>query len=371
MKRRRMGGLALAVTMAVGLVPAIASPGQASAPTALFGSFTGSPAMQAWQGRTDALDLIYIGWSDTTASIQSQLLNAWNVQHSVPVVSWYLLNSSTGNAEIASGAQDAHLAPYVTMFKSFLAGPDGTYGNSDDRRIYLRPDWEANGNWYGYSPTYGNPSASQYKVNVAAYKGMWTHLHTLFTAVGVGSSDLQWVFSPSSGDSWYANSSHVAEDIYPGDSVVDWIALDGYNFGLATQGGWRTPDQIFDDMLGRMSALAPTKPLGVSEVGCTTNGSTVAAKASWITSYFDWLQNGTGQAVRMTVWFNLDKNESGTFHDIAVFGGSGGDATYTAGSTTYNVYSEYAAGLANSARFVGGNTGNPRLVSDASFLGAA
>jgi hypothetical protein len=292
--RRAIAVAAATVTLTGGALVGSVQTAGASGSNVLFGSFIGSTAMQQWQGRGDAVGLMYAGWNDTTASIKSQMLALWNNQHTVPDVSWYLLNSNTGNAQIASGASDAHLLPYVTMFKSFLAGPDGTYGNGDDRRLYLRPDWEANGTWYGYSPAYGNPSASVYKANVATFKAMWTHLHNLFTTAGVSAPDIQWVFSPSSHDSWYANSNHIAEDIYPGDSVVDWIGLDGYNFGTPSSFGWETPDQVFDDMIGRMQALAPTKPIGVTETGCTTDGSTVAAKAAWITSYFSWLRSTAG-----------------------------------------------------------------------------
>jgi hypothetical protein len=360
-----MGRVAGIVGVLVGVISMSAAPSQAAGSNVLLGSFNGSNTMQAWQGKNDAVDLIYIGWSDSVASVQSQLLTAWNTHRSVPVVSWYLLNSANGNALIASGSQDGHLLPYVTMFKQFLAGPDGTYGNADDRRIYLRPDWEANGTWYGFSPAYGDPGANAYQVNVSTFKAMWQHLHSLFSAAGMGSPDLMWMFSVSSHDAYYKNSSHIAEDIYPGDSVVDWIGLDGHNKGTPSADGWETPDQLFDDMVGRMAAIAPSKPIGISEVSSTTNGSTVSAKAAWITSYFTWLRGAVGQAIRMTVWFNQDKTEDGVFRDFAVFGGANGDSTYA----TFNAYSEYASAVSTDAWLTASDTSNPRLISDPAFLG--
>jgi hypothetical protein len=227
--------------------------------------------------------------------------------------------------------------------------------------MYLRPDWEANGTWYGYSPAYGGPSERQYQDNVASFQGMWRHLHDLFTAEGIAAPDLEWVYSVNSPDAYSADSSHIAEDLYPGDAYVDWVAVDGYNFGSSATPGWQTPDQIFDSMIQRLHALAPSKPIGVTEVGCTTNGANQAAKSDWIASYWSWLQGSVGSAVRMTIWFNADKTEDRSFRDFAAFGGAAGTSTYTdpATSATFNAYSTYGAAISADAWLQGSDPNQP------------
>jgi len=84
-----------------------------------------------------------------------------------------------------------------------------------------------------------------------------------------------------------AVAASIAEDIFPGSDYVDWVGIDGYN---SVWGWWWTPDQVFDGMVHRLGAIAPSKPLGITKVGCSTVSSTPSAKAQWVTSYFSWLR---------------------------------------------------------------------------------
>jgi hypothetical protein len=134
----------------------------------------------------------------------------------------------------------------------------------------------------------------------------------------------------------------MTERLYPGDDVVDWLAVDGYS-RLQADGHWPTPDEVFDGMLARLDNMSVGKPLGIAEVGMSTGaGSTVADKGAWITDFFGrYVQQ---KNVRMVLWWNSRKPNIP--EDWRVFGGSDGDATYTRANKTYNVYTAYRAAIA-------------------------
>jgi hypothetical protein len=70
---------------------------------------------------------MYVGWNDDPAGVESTMIKMWN-SGSVPVVSWALLATNdagvtVGNELIASGAEDTHLSPYLSMFPKFPGRP--------------------------------------------------------------------------------------------------------------------------------------------------------------------------------------------------------------------------------------------------------
>jgi beta-mannanase len=89
--------------------------------------------------------------------------------------------------------------------------------------------------------------------------------------------------------------------VYPGDSYVDVVAVDGYNGGseLPSMGGWRTPEQVFGPTLEAITRLAPSKPLWINEVGSSEHGGN---KAQWINELFGYLRTTPVAAV---IWFNV------------------------------------------------------------------
>lgn len=115
-------------------------------------------------------------------------------------------------------------------------------------------------------------------------------------------------------------------------------------------------------MIARLRALT-TKPLAITETASsssTTLGTSVAAKSQWITDFYSYV---VSHNARMVSWFNSDKET-----DWAIFGGSTGDSTYAAGSTTYKAYAGYRAAIASTA-LTPPDTGNPRLLTDTQFAG--
>jgi mannan endo-1,4-beta-mannosidase len=303
----------------------------------------GVAAMNAWQGKPNAVAQLYVRSTWTPAAVIPALEAIWS-GGSVPSVSYDL---QVTNVQVVAGQIDPNLEAVAAAVRTWLAGADGDYGTPDDKRAYFRPAWEANGNWYRWSPCYYAGGTG----TAADYRAMWRHLHGKFRSIGIDSSRLAWIYSVNSADKVATCS---AEALYPGDAYVDWTGIDGYTHSSAA----RALD-VFEPMALRLGALAPTKPLSINEWGSDST-SVMGGKSAWIDAQFGAAHQ---LGARMNVVFNIDKER-----DWAVFGGSGGDETFTFAGRTHTAWSAYRRNVAD-PRIVGADPANPRLLTDAQFQG--
>jgi len=299
-------------------------------------------AMEQWQGKKNAVVNMFTNWCDRTKTIKDvfdqQLPNIWN-NGNVPMITWepFLCSSAQTPDDVevraSNGEYDSYLNTWADRLKGFLAGPDGTFGTSDDRRAYIRMGHEMNGDWYQWGAAVGNNLPSDF-VN------MWIHVWNIFDAKGLGASHIQWVWAPNHTDC----GGFTAEEYWPGDAYVDWVGIDGYNWGTTqTWSSWKSPAETYDDMLGRVRALT-SLPVTLSEFASTSEGGD---KGVWITDVFNYVLTND---IRMVAWFNEDKET-----DWAVYGGS-------------TTWSEYATAVGDAA-FISSSLTNPRLLTDGQFAG--
>jgi mannan endo-1,4-beta-mannosidase len=310
----------------------------------------------------------------------AEMTTLWNSGH-VPLIGWGSLwplpagcssvNCSGQNidANIANGMYDAGLDASASALKTWLAGPDGIYGNADDRRVYLRPSQEVNGNFFVWSPNVNGNTVQDY---VSAWRHIWT---TFMVSHGLDSSHVQWIYCVNNEDF----GGGTIESDYPGSSYVDWMGVDGYSSNRFA--GEMDPPAIFDSAIGRLQALAPSKPLAINETGydgvdsCSQSSSLVVCKDTWLSNLYNYVQT---KGVRQVEYFN----ENG--YDWMVFGctnsgncpdGSGrgtlpdaADGSTTVNGYTYNFYSAYKNAV-SSPVFLSTDASNSRLVTDAQFQG--
>ncbi len=317
-------------------------------------------ALEAWQGKRHAVVNLFTNWDGSTKTVDNlfaqQLPNIW-ANGNIPLITWepFTGKNTPGDIErrIASGAFDGYVADWAARLKRFLDGPDGRPSTADDRRAYLRLGHEMNGDWYPWGAAVGANSPSD-------YVAMWRRVHGAFASRGMGPAQLQWIWAVNSEDVGGA----VAEEFYPGDDVVDWMAVDGYNWGASQAwSSWRSPAAVLGPMVVRLRALS-ARPLAITETASTTAtaaGASVAAKSEWVTALFDY---AVGAQARMVVWFNQDKET-----DWAVFGGARGDGTFKYGRTSYRTYAAYRDAVRRPE--AAGSTGTGRLISDAQFAGTS
>ena len=105
-----------------------------------------------------------------------------------------------------------------------------------------------------------------------------------------------WVWNPIAA---YAGSTPLRE-LFPGARRVDWLAVDGYNWGATRSWGWQSYADVFAPTLRELRALAPGRPAMIAETGSAPD----RRKAGWVT---DTLRSARADGVDAVVWFEYAK----------------------------------------------------------------
>ncbi|WP_250448198.1 glycoside hydrolase family 26 protein, partial [Actinotalea sp. C106] len=203
----------------------------------------------------------------------------------VPVITWEPWNYTRGPVQpeyamdrVVAGDHDT----YITEFARTLAADGGP--------VHLRFAHEMNGTWYPWAAGVNGNDAADY---VAA----WKHVHRVFAEQGA--TNVTWVWSPNV---VFPDSTPLA-NLYPGDAFVDVVGVDGYNWGTSQSwSSWYTGSEIFAPTLDEVRALAPGKPILITETASTELGGD---KATWITELFAYL--AAQPDVVGLVWFDENK----------------------------------------------------------------
>jgi hypothetical protein len=202
---------------------------------------------------------------------------------SIPEISWEPWDASVGAhrpqsrftlASIIQGRHDAYVRRWAVAIKR--------YG----RPLRLRFAQEMNGTWYPWAEASNGNRPGQYAL-------AWRHVHAIFSATGA--TNVTWIWSPVAGT--------ITRRHYPGASVVDVVAVCGFNGGTVLFGqGWRPFRVSFGPALDAVGRLAPGKPIEISEVASTEHGGD---KAAWIRGMFAEIQRRP--SIRSAIWFDVRK----------------------------------------------------------------
>jgi beta-mannanase len=185
-------------------------------------------------------------------------------------------------SEILSGRYDDYIWNWALDLKQ-ISGP-----------IFFRPMHEMNGNWY---PWCGRVNGNKPEEFVEA----WCYIKSIFNKIG--NDQLIWVWSPYV-HSVPNESGNEIRRYYPGPKEVDWVALDGYNWGNTQEWSrWQSFEEIFEKGYDHLTQLAPEKPFMLAEVGCAEEGGD---KAKWIERAFRILADKFPK-IKALVWFNIKK----------------------------------------------------------------
>jgi beta-mannanase len=227
-------------------------------------------------------------------------------------------SKSVSLPDLANGAYDSSLTTWADAVK--------TWG----KPFFLRWDWEMNGSWF--------PWGAQAAQNPGSFVAAWRHFHDV--ADRVGASNITWVWCPN----LEYSGSTAYEQLYPGDSYVDWTCLDGYNKNSTSVGFANLYGQSYNHLL----KIAPTKPIMIGEVGSKEYATGV--KASWVNDMLSTQLPQYFPQVKAVVWFNWRISENGTWWDWPIESSS---ATQSA----------FADAVASPYYAPGGSFGAPPLLS--------
>ena len=163
------------------------------------------------------------------------------------------------------------------FFKNYAAGAKA-YGGP----VILIPYSEFNGDWFPWGVNIGNNSPQKL---VQAFR----HIRVLFS--GAPNVKFGWVPNAEAG----GNDNISAA--YPGDAYVDYVGVDGFNFGGGEE---LTFSQLFGSTLSRLTQF--NKPAMVFSMGTHAASN----KAAWITDALT-VQIPKYPQVKGWLWFNENK----------------------------------------------------------------
>jgi beta-mannanase len=253
---------------------------------ALFGMSTPSLAAlaqaEAAVGARAALVGTFAYWAHTRDFPRSWAV-AVNRRGAVPLISWEPWDSARPGPEqpryalgrIAAGAHDRLIDRWARQVASYR------------RPVMLRFAAEMNGDWLPWSTGANGNRAGEY---VAA----WRHVRARFRRAGAGNA--VWVWNPIAA---YEGSTPLRA-LFPGTGQVDWMAVDGYNWGSTRPWGWQSYGDIFAPTVHAFRSLAPRLPVMIAETGSAPD----PRKAAWVT---ETLAAARADGVDAVVWFEFLK----------------------------------------------------------------
>ncbi|MFN2544681.1 MAG: glycoside hydrolase family 26 protein [Actinomycetota bacterium] len=230
-------------------------------------------------GRKLDVDHHYYGWDDAFPGP----LDEWDVSLGrIPLISWL----GTDLDEILSGVDDPLIHARAADVRDFGA------------QLFLAWGWEMNLSWTSWGGAQNNdPGSSNGPLKYAA---AYRHIHDIF--VQEGATNAVWVWTVNH-ESVPRGRWNAVENYYPGDDYVDWVGIDGYNWGDSqTWSRWTSFADIFGDVY---DAYASNKPIMIVEVGSTESGG---SKAAWIADTMTELAS-VYPAIAGFVWFDADKEQ--------------------------------------------------------------
>jgi hypothetical protein len=277
-----------ALLMTLGAALGVAEPG--AAPIKI-GVYTGTLGQEAAPANAAALDEyihlvgqkpdIVLDYRNPTQPLLTPTeIGNLESRGEIPMVTWELYKSGWSGdpitlQEVIAGDYDSYIRQAARLAKSLPF------------EVMLRFAQEMNGDWYPWS---GNPSA---------YVAAWRHTVSIFREEGA--ANVKWVWSPNI-DNGYPFTSY-----FPGEEWVDYVGLDGYNWGTAGVGnyGWYSLREVFGHSYEELTQLS-TKPVILTE---TASGEQGGSKAEWIREGFLETIPDDFPKVVAVIWFNTDKEE--------------------------------------------------------------
>ena len=236
-------------------------------------------AFQALQGRNVDLVSLFALFDINTWNWVEPFAETARENGSTLVVTW--MPNGYNARRINEGEADSFIRHFAKSVKEYR------------HEIWLRPLHEANGDWYDWGV--GKQGAGNTDENVAE---AFRHIVRIFREESVG--NVKWV--------WTTNSSNVGENTtftgtYPGDDFVDYISIDGYNWGDKKYWSrWKSFSEVFRKSYNALAGI--DKPIFIAETSCTESGGN---KAEWIADMFKVLPVEFPRIFAI-MWFNQSKS---------------------------------------------------------------
>jgi Glycosyl hydrolase family 26 len=183
-------------------------------------------------------------------------------------------------ARLAAAAPTAPVIRYLTQYAKDVA----SYG----KPVLLRPMHEMNiPGWYWSI----GPSAGCGTIQDQDYVAAWRRIVGIFRDQRATNARFVWCIN-------HINlNSATYTSAFPGDDYVQYVAIDGYNWGGKK---WRGFDQIFAPAYRALGEIS-TRPILIAEWASAESGGD---KAAWIADAFSRIAAGAYPRIAGLVWFD-------------------------------------------------------------------
>jgi Glycosyl hydrolase family 26 len=264
--------IALFASLATFAATMAAAPASASATIKLGVFNSGAPAnaqtvanYTAMVGRQPDIVMWYTDFGHSL--LTSEQASTLKATGQAPLVTWEPYDQSL--SAIASGAYDSYLRDSARVAKDWGG------------ELMIRFAHEMNGSWYPWSHS-------------SSYVDAWRHIVSVFRAEGA--NNVKWVWAPNVN----RTGSMPFSAYFPGDDWVDYVGLDGYNWGDTPGNQWSSLKEVFSASYTQITQLS-AKPLLITE---TSSSETGGDKAEWIRTGFMKTIPEDFPRVTGVIWFN-------------------------------------------------------------------
>ena len=217
------------------------------------------------------MNAVFAGWGDTFPWSEAGPLK----QKNQTLIIFWEQNGATLD-QILGGVSDAYIQDFATATKNY-GGP-----------VIIIPLHEMNGDWNIWDGTYGSNTP---KKVVLVYQ----HIHDVFMAMNVPNAKWGWAVN---NDSVPNTPQNQIGNYYPGTDYVDYVGVDGFNFGNP----WQTYSDVFSSALQQLKAYG--KPIYIFSMACADGPQ----KSAWISDALAQIKSDPN--IAGFIWFNENKEKN-------------------------------------------------------------
>ncbi|MFH1458951.1 MAG: glycosyl hydrolase [Candidatus Omnitrophota bacterium] len=264
-------------------------------------------------GRNLASTLVYWSWDDGVFPAQELYANGYNKQNILHFTwePWARQGAYDPNytlSDINNGIFDSYITQFAQDCRDWQSPIRLRFGHE-----MIQDNNPITPGWY---PWQDKP---------AEYVQAWNRVYNIFETQGA--INVEFVWAPNH------HSTNVNELMayYPGADKVDWLGMDGYNWGTYTAqepwGYWLEFEEVFGslyDTLTTNDQIFGDKKLMIAEfASAEVSAIEGKTKAEWIANAFNKIQNDYSE-IEAFYWFNALKERdwrvnSGTGETLAAF----------------------------------------------------
>ncbi len=236
-------------------------------------------ALEQLLGKSPDHIAVFIHWGNEN-QFPARLSSLTKDRGKTLIIFWEATDYTATTTEQPRFSYDAILRGDWDAYMRAFAADAQTYGAP----VVLIPFSEMNGDWFPWS---GTRNGNTPEKAILAYR----HVHDMFT----NAENVKFGWAPNN-DSFPERPENSIEKYYPGDTYVDYVGVNGFNFG--------DPWQTFDEMFRAPLALLATynKPIYIFSFASAAGVN----KPVWVTETFT-KDIFKYPKVEGWIWFNENK----------------------------------------------------------------